>query len=191
MRILLLQPNKSYWGGDLRKEIVYPFYVTRDGRIWNNNTQRYLKQQINSKGYSVVRVNVDGVKQTFRVHREVAKAFIPNIDNKPQVNHKDGNKQNNNVFNLEWCTQQENVDHAMKNGLWKKNLEVARISNEKRKKKIIAINLKTEEELKFDSIADAERYFNSRHICDVLKGKRNMAKGYTFKYEGGGDTKWI
>ena len=72
-----------------------------------------LKQSLNDKGYPIV--NIAG--KIRRVHRLVADRYIPNPDNKPQVNHKDGNKLNNNVSNLEWVTNQENRNHAVKYGL--------------------------------------------------------------------------
>ena len=56
-----------------------------------------------------------------RIHQLVAQAFIPNPHNYPCINHKDGNKQNNKVDNLEWCTQKQNFAHAKNNGLWKYN----------------------------------------------------------------------
>ena len=164
------------------KELIYPYFITRDGRIWNEKTERYLKAQPNPKGYLVVRITVDKVKHSFKIHREVAKAFIPNPDNKPQVNHIDGNKNNNTVENLEWCTNEENTRHAIKNGLWKNVFKASQTTNEARKKKIKAVNIETKEEITFDSIAEAERYFDSRHITDVLKGKRSHAKGYNFFY---------
>ena len=68
-------------------------------------------------GYLLVRLCNGGVEQDYTVHRLVAKAFIPNRENKPQVNHIDGNKQNNQVNNLEWCTNGENVKHALRTGL--------------------------------------------------------------------------
>jgi len=93
---------------------------------------------------------------------------------------------------LEWCTNKENAEHAIRTGLWENVFKASKESNEKRKKKIIAKNIETMETIQFDSIADAERYFNTRHITDVLKGKRSHAKGYHFSYlEGGGEAKWI
>lgn len=164
-----------------KKEVLYPYMITEDGRVYNDKTGRYLKPQHNKKGYLVVRVTVNKIKHTIRIHREVAKAFIENPLNKPQVNHIDGNKENNKVENLEWVTGQENVNHAMKNGLWERNLEVARISNEKRKKKIIAKNKKTGQIKYYESVSSAEREYG-RHVCDVLKGKREHTKGWSFFY---------
>lgn len=67
------------------------------------------------KGYLQVQLNQNGASTHFRLHKIVALAFIPNPENKPYINHKDCNKHNNHVDNLEWCTHKENTDHAVKN----------------------------------------------------------------------------
>lgn len=73
---------------------------------------------INKKGYKQVTLYDDnGKPKTMRVHKLVALAFIENEDNLPQINHKDGNKQNNCVDNLEWISNYDNIQHAIKNGL--------------------------------------------------------------------------
>lgn len=89
------------------------YTITPEGEVINNKWNRKVKPQPNRKGY--LRFSVGG-KLMF-VHRLVAQLYVPNPDNKPQVNHKDGNKLNNNADNLEWVTNQENRNHAVKAGL--------------------------------------------------------------------------
>lgn len=78
---------------------------------------RILKHGHDSYGYPMVCLTKDGVPKTVLVHKLVAKAFILNQENKPQVNHIDGNKANNYTSNLEWVTNQENVIHAFRTGI--------------------------------------------------------------------------
>jgi len=87
--------------------------VLPDGRVLNKRWNRFLKPQQNNKGYE--RVQLCG--KFYFVHRLVAEKYIPNPENLPQVNHKDGNKTNNDVSNLEWVSNQKNRDHAILNGL--------------------------------------------------------------------------
>jgi len=77
----------------------------------------YLKHKDNGKGYFRVKLSVNSQPKMIMVHRIIAEAFLPMIKNKNIVNHKDGNKKNNALLNLEWCTQSENCIHASKIGL--------------------------------------------------------------------------
>ena len=85
---------------------------------------RILKQTNTSTGYKSVKLCLDGKDKTFKVHRLVAIAFIPNTDNKPFINHIDGNPLNNTLDNLEWVTNRENIIHAIESGL-RKTFDVA------------------------------------------------------------------
>lgn len=91
-----------------RLDISY-YNITREGEIINKRNGHILKQQKNGKGY--MRVSIGGTR--YFVHRLVAEKYIPNPENKPQINHIDGNKANNSAENLEWVTNQENRDHAI------------------------------------------------------------------------------
>lgn len=84
------------------------FIVFEDGRIFKK-----LDPPVSSGGYKFVRIG----DKSHPLHRVIASAFIPNPENKPEVNHKDGNKENNSVSNLEWATRKENAQHAGKQGL--------------------------------------------------------------------------
>jgi hypothetical protein len=96
------------------------FSVTEEGRIYSHRTNRWLKLHINKNGYVVFASKIGGrtgKAVCLRVHRCVAETYISNPENKPEVNHKDGNKTNNSRLNLEWCTTQENSRHAHACGL--------------------------------------------------------------------------
>lgn len=93
--------------------------VNEDGEVINIRRREYLKQSLNHKGYPSICLEN---KRSRTVHRLVAELFIPNPENKPQVNHKDGNKQNNNINNLEWNTNTENMRHAFNNDLIDRDL---------------------------------------------------------------------
>lgn len=79
---------------------------------------KYLLTETTKDNYQRVVLMKDGVKKRYQAHRLVAITFIPNPDNKLCINHIDGNKSNNNVLNLEWCTYSENTIHAIKTGLY-------------------------------------------------------------------------
>ena len=91
--------------------------VRRNGTGTYIQKERLLKPSNTSTGYKKVELCKDGKRKGFKVHRLVAIAFIPNPDNKPEVNHIDGNKINNNIDNLEWVTSSENSVHAYETGL--------------------------------------------------------------------------
>lgn len=101
------------------REYLPGYLVSNYGRIKSLKTNKILKQVINKNGYCTCCVSLGSrkKKKCFRVHIAVATLFIDNPNNYPFVNHKDCNKTNNCVDNLEWCTPKENTQHAANNGL--------------------------------------------------------------------------
>jgi len=93
-------------------EIEKGYIINRDGTIFSKKRNKYMKLSDNH-GYYILRLSLNGVPSQYSVHRLVATKYIPNPNNKPQVNHKDGNKKNNHVSNLEWVTQSENIKHSI------------------------------------------------------------------------------
>ena len=144
--------------------------ITKELKPWKNG------------GYRRINLIVAGKKKNFLLHRMVAEAFIPNPDNKPEVNHKDGDKWNNSVANLEWATRRENITHADETGLRVNSIEALRTHNSNERKPIIATNVITGEEILFESIQSAQRAIGTKDINRVLNGEQHKAKGYTYRY---------
>lgn len=102
--------------GRVKRKKAPTFY--KDGRI-GFFSETILKPSTNKRGYLRVYLSVNSKKYTKSVHRLVANTFIENKENKETVNHKDLNKLNNKVENLEWLSNKENLQHAFKNGVFK------------------------------------------------------------------------
>ena len=100
------------------------YSITRAGDVisykyYNTDKPRILQHMMGTNGYHMVNLLIDSKEKTYHVHRLVAETFVPNPDLKSEVNHIDGNKDNNTDQNLEWVTSKENIDHAYKMGLAK------------------------------------------------------------------------
>lgn len=93
------------------------YLISEDGKVYNSERKRFLTQVISNRGYARLILRINKVKVDFRIHRLVAEVYLENPNNYEQVNHKDGNKLNNHVSNLEWCSMSHNIRHAIDTGL--------------------------------------------------------------------------
>lgn len=89
------------------------YEISTFGRVRSKVTNRIATPFKNERGYTIVKIYLNGMVKNERVHRLVAMTFIPNPNNYPQVNHKDYNRTNNRVDNLEWCTGEQNIQHSI------------------------------------------------------------------------------
>lgn len=182
--------------------------VSSDGRIrriasWDNKNNGYreatgeLKLEKSKNGYIRVKLSKDGKRQRYLVHRIVAQAFIENPNNYPQINHKDCNKANNSVDNLEWVTRSQNIQHAFKNGLYaltEKQREARRNNGLKFVKNLNGAQFSKKSVLvkypnkivKYDSCTECanDLNINFQYLTRLCREKRYYKKlGVSFEYE--------
>jgi hypothetical protein len=154
---------------NIENEDTSGYFVSSLGRFKNKKGIIMKNYKPHHSGYIYLRVNI----KKYALHRLIALTFIDNPENKPFVNHIDGNKLNNKLYNLEWVTCSENNLHAHKIGLTKGT-----------KREIIQYDLNMIEIQKFNKIKEASEKLSISLSCikDVLKGKQNSTKGFIFKY---------
>lgn len=144
---------------------------------------KILKFGINSSGYCFVIMVKDNIRKMHLVHRLVAEHFIPNVNNLPQINHIDENKENNHVSNLEWCTAKYNVNYGMRSQKVSEKLR-GRYNREDISKKIKQLSKEGMLIHIFPSIREANRAIGkpSRHISECCHHKRKTAYGYRWEF---------
>ena len=123
------------------------YSIDKEGKIFSNKTNRFLLGSVYNTGYRMVRLTIGKNKKSYAVHRLVAEAFLPNPNKLAIVNHKDGNKLNNRVENLEWVNQSQNRIHAVYN-------KISKLATGKR-------NKMNEEEL---VLSNWKRYKNTNYL---------------------------
>ena len=145
------------------------YMITTHGEVFNVNTRKYLKNVEDGRGYYFVTLYKDGKGKNYRIHYLVASHFINNKENKPQVNHIDGNKLNNNVKNLEWATPSENIKHSWATGLSKSS------ELQKEKARQMCIELKSK---KVIDTLNGKIYKSASDASKKLNINVNTLRGY-------------
>lgn len=171
------------------------------GKVYNKKGVE-LKGRANNSGYLLISLYKKGYRKANTIHRLVALHFIPNPDNLPQVNHKDGDKLNNHVYNLEWVTNSENSKHFFKYG----NSENARkvrsenlrktatdpVIREKIRQTLLKKHFAAKRVKQIDLDGNVVAVYNSgrqarakgfNNISKVLTGKQDTAGGYKWEYD--------
>lgn len=163
------------------KDLGDYYLVSNTGEIKGVKTGKIRKKNISHEGYYFIGISLGSRenKPYIKIHRAVAETFLGNPNNYPVINHKDGNKLNNNVENLEFCTYEYNTRHAIENNLYVPG-KIGCI-------KIVQLNKDTFELIKiFDSIKDALIAFGRNSyvgtIGDCISGRIKTAYGYKWMY---------
>ena len=149
------------------------YSVSTEGEV-RKDTTNYILSQSSQQDYKFVGLLINGKQKRMRVHRMVALTFIDNPDNKPYVNHINGNRSDNNVENLEWVTPSENTQHAVNTGLFKSG----------RNRAVIQYNLNGERMATFESASEAARQTGGSQskITMCCRRQRDSANDYQWRY---------
>lgn len=148
------------------------YAITEEGQVWSYKRKIFLKPCL-TRGYLWVGLCKNGITKKFKIHRLVAEAFIPNPENKPEVNHKDENKQNNCVSNLEWMTTKENINYGTRN----KRVAV------KNSKPVLCVELN--KIFESQTVAAQELNLHRESINACCNGKAKTTGGYHFTFATG------
>ena len=159
---------KEYWKDIEGYEGLYQ--ISNVGRVKSLYSGKVLKEVKTTNGYLSIRLYKNGISHRFSIHRLVAKAFIPNHENKPEVNHIDEDKTNNKVSNLEWNTRLENMRHGS--------------IIQRKQKPVFAVNKSMEFDYYFNSLKEDAETLNlhASNITNVLKGRYKQSGGFYFEY---------
>ena len=161
------------------------YIINKSGSVFDKKRNRYQKLHKNTDGYLCCTLTLDNNKRkTFKVHRLVAFYHVEEFKEGLEVNHKDGNKENNNSWNLEWVTHSKNIQHAWDNGLLIDNGERKKAIREKQGKPIKCV---TTGEI-FNSLGEACEKYNIKKsnlsaVCLKKKGYKT-AKNLKWEYYG-------
>ena len=152
------------------------YCVSTLGDILRKDKNNIIVPISDRDGYLQVRLSHHNKQKTFKVHRLVAQAFIPNPNNYPQVNHKNGIKSDNRIENLEWCDGKYNVNYS--------HSKIYHDSIAHRMKPVIQLSLNGEVIQRFESVRSAAKSVNATnsHISDACNGKYKTCKGYMWKW---------
>lgn len=153
------------------------YYISEDGHVYRKRDMHEITYQKSKVGYISVYLWNNGYHKRKYVHRLVAEAYLNNSDNRPCVNHKDENKSNNNVSNLEWCTYQYNNSYG--------NSTPTKKAIEARKIPVVQMSLDGDIIAEYESASEAMRQTNN-HQANISACCRNKIKscgGYKWQYK--------
>lgn len=183
------------------------YQINENGEVYSHKTHKILKNVIGTHGYYLIYLTAQGGKTVVKqIHRLLALAFIPNPENKPCIDHIDGNRKNNSLSNLRWCTVKENNNNPVfkercsKSKLgtklskeairkryetWVRNgRHVNRSLNNGKSKRVVQYDLNMNQVNIFPSLMEVFRHFgyNPSNVGNCCNGKKKTAYGYIWKY---------